>query len=285
MRDSKEQHGPEKDLEDQHDGAGALSGRPGGGRRTRAIGLVVAGASLIALLPPIDALGALGNRRDGASERAPAAMASPIPSPARTPERPAGPAGPAPIVAAGPALDEQRATWRVTGGTEEAAALAVLVARRTALTTTSDPFVVLEALERPSGDAVVVTVLVDDGAGPVERLAVPVALGPEGARLAGTPWALPAPDPEVLEPDTSPITDALLLDSARRALDDLGLPTTDLRLARTTSWPVVATARDSTGTTSRVWLRWHLDRYVVAGLPLDRTSVVDDVDAVDGTRP
>lgn len=279
MRDAKEwERGSTEDLEDHEGPAGRRFGRRG---RTLAIGIAAAAVGALALVPPLDLLGALGDHRDGDAAPTPAGTAPLRPS---VTDRPAGAPEPSEPVETAPTsgldLDEQRATWRVTGGTEEAAALAVLVARRSARAGTAEPFVVLEAVERPAGDAVVVTVLIDDGIGAPERLAVPIGLGPDGARLAGEPWRLPGPDTSVLEPETSPITEERLLEAARRSLEHVGLPATDVSLARTTSWPVVATARDTDGTMASVWLRWHLDRFVVAGLPLDRSTNVGTADEV-----
>jgi len=175
-----------------------------------------------------------------------------------------------------PALEEVRATWRVSGGTEEAAALGVVVARRTVTRDGDRPaFAVLEAVERPAGDAVVVTVLVETDDGTLERIAVPIALDPTGARLAGPPWRLPPPELTFLRPSTTPIDDARLLESAREALERVGRTGTGLTLGRTTSWPVVARFETERGI-EELWLRWHLDRFVVAGLPLDRSGLVAD---------
>lgn len=228
----------------------------------------------VVLVPPIDLLRTLGAGRATAAVEDPEgsgtgpttgglvagsdAPATPVP-------------GSAPGVSGTLPLEEARATWRVSGGTEEAAALAVVVARRRAARDASTPFVVLEAVERPAGDAVVVTVLVDDGRSAPRRFAVPIVLGPQGARLAGEPWELPPPSTEVLVPDTTVVDDARLVESARLALAGIGLVGDELTLVRTTAWPVIARIVDE-GTPIEVWLRWHLDRFVVAGLPLDRSG-------------
>jgi hypothetical protein len=178
-----------------------------------------------------------------------------------------------------------RGGWRVESGNEEAAALAVIAAHawadaRRPDTTSSigdgpatGAIVVVEAVERPGAHHAVVTVLVapDGAAGPLHRIAVPVVIGALGPVLAGIPWLLPAP---VLDTRTivgTPVGDPELIASARRALDVVGLPGDRLvALEATDGWPFIARLDDAAG--AHPWLRWHLDRFVVTGLPLVRTG-------------
>jgi hypothetical protein len=188
-------------------------------------------------------------------------------------------------------LEEHRGGWRVEGGNEEAAALAVIAAhawadlqRRPPGTPpssgdgrTTGVIVAVEAVERPGAHHAVVTVLVapDGTAGTLRRIAIPVVMGPDGASLAGPPWSLPGPATAVLPVVGMPIEDPELIASARRALDAVGLPGERLvTLEATDGWPFIARLDD--GTEAHPWLRWHLDRFVIAGLPLSRT---------EGTRP
>ena len=144
------------------------------------------------------------------------------------------------------------------------------------------PVVVVEAVERPGADHAVVTLLIglltDAGAATAElvRLGGPVPLGPQGAMLAGAPWRLPAP-PRALasrEVESSPVTDTELLAAARRALDDVGIDSSRLiRLEATDGWPFVARLDRSAPGTGDPWLRWHVDRFVIAGVPLHAAAV------------
>lgn len=197
-------------------------------------------------------------------------------------------------------LQEIRGGWRLEAGVEEAAALAVLAghawARALPVLDASargvpsspagrgEPMVVVEAVERPGPFAAVVTLLVapygpaDDlaalltaGSGDLFRLAVPVLIGSEGATLAGTPWTLPPPSPSVRPLDLTEVTDPDLVRSARRALESVGMDGERLvALEATEGWPFIA--RLDGAPNGDPWLRWHLDRFVVAGIPLQRTN-------------
>jgi len=159
-------------------------------------------------------------------------------------------------------------------GAEEAAALAAVAAHAWAMGrdgTGPDAVVVgVEAVERPGTQHAVATVLVGV-AGEVHRLAFPLRFADGGPVLAGDPWHLPAPD---LTPDpigSTAIGDEVLLGAARRALDAVGIPGDRLTsLEVTDGWPFVARLDDET--TGDPWLRWHVDRFVVAGLPLERAG-------------
>ena len=200
------------------------------------------------------------------------------------------------------ALEELRGRWRVEPGVEEAASLAVMVARA-ALTGLDPPLAIdgvtpaadgsyaehltVEAVERTAGSAVTVTVLAlvleDDEqlAARVRRLAVPVALDADGPRPVGSPWELPPPELEPVEPDLETVDDADTQVAVAEALADAGLRDVEvLRLATAEGWPMVAHVRDpDRDADATVWLRRHLDGFVVAGTPL---SDGDDGDDGDG---
>lgn len=289
-----------------------LGGRGTTGRRGRhgAIALVTL-ALVVAVLRPASLLRLLPDD-PGRAAPTPAVGASPAApaDPTDRPPAPVAPDGAAPDPTPGPEdapplrLTEVRGGWRLTGGTEEAAALGLLLARTHLAREAGVVDVALEAVERPAGDLAVVTVLAlvvprtpapassgaDDPALPgtrddpepiggrerLVRLAVPVAVDAGGARPAGTPWPLPAPDGGSAAPSGRPIEDPATLDAARAALTSAGLDGAALvRLERTASWPVLAHLTPSDGRTDTVrtvWLRWHLDRFVVAGVPLDRAT-------------
>jgi hypothetical protein len=194
-------------------------------------------------------------------------------------------------------IEELRGGWRVEPGNEEAAALALVAAhawadglrdpRRpqqgddgTGATGAIVAIVAIEAVERPGTHHAVVTALVapDGAAGGLQRIAIPVVLGPDGPTLAGPPWQLPAPastgSPLPTSPlplEGTPVGDAELIASARRALDAVGLPGDRLvALEATDGWPFIARLDDDDE--GHPWLRWHLDRFVVTGLPLTRAG-------------
>ena len=186
-------------------------------------------------------------------------------------------------------LEELRGGWRVEGGAEEAAALGVIAAHawadaRSGRTAVSDAgavsgtglgarseeragaIVTVEAVERPGALHAVVTLLVADGRG-LHRIAVPIVFAAEGPAVAGEPWRLPAP--VVTEPDVvgDAVDDPELLAAARSALETIGIPGGRLlALEATDGWPFIARLDDEMD--GDPWLRWHLDRFVVSGLPL-----------------
>jgi hypothetical protein len=177
-------------------------------------------------------------------------------------------------------LEEWRAGWRVEPGVEEAAALAVIAAHAWADARAMHAggsgsvgagalgtIVTVEAVERPGALHAVVTLLVAD-ADELHRIAVPVLLGTMGPRLAGPAWSLPAPRSDAIDLRGTPTGDTDLLDAARRALEGIGIPGERLvALEVTDGWPFIARL-DGHGA-GHPWLRWHLDRFVVAGLPLN----------------
>lgn len=213
-----------------------------------------------------------------------------------------GPVDPAPLES-DVRLQEIRGGWRLEAGVEEAAALAVLAGHAWARAIPSldasargvppsppgrgEPMVVVEAVERPGPFAAIVTLLVapygpaDDlaalltaGSDDLFRLAVPVLMGGGGATLAGAPWTLPPPSPSVRSLDLTEVTDPELVRSARRALEGVGIAGERLvKLEATEGWPFIARLDGSSD--GDPWLRWHLDRFVVAGIPLQRTKVGD----------
>lgn len=183
-------------------------------------------------------------------------------------------------------VEELRGGWRVEAGAEEAAALGVIAGHawahadaatgRAPGATGAVPgadagaVVTLEAVERPGTGHAVVTVLVATTER-VQRLAVPVTFGATGPVIAGPPWVLPSPstDAEVLT--GTPIGDEVLIAAAREALDLAGFDASRLvALEVTDGWPFIARLADDRE--GHPWLRWHLDRFVVTGLPLDRAA-------------
>lgn len=200
-------------------------------------------------------------------------------------------------------LREVRGGWRLEPGVEEAAALALLVGHGWSPSggggmgvVTQDRIVVLEAVEQPGAAAAVVTLLITSasrldgawsagarteggdgrrtaGAAPVvvHRVAVPVLIGPQGATLGGEPWELPAPLLHGPALTGAAIDDPVLLDAARRALDAVGIDGRSLvSLEASAAWPFIA--RTAQG--PHPWLRWHLDHFVVSGLPLQQAAVI-----------
>jgi hypothetical protein len=260
-------------------------GRPGPHRGAAVLTALLAVAALTVLAAPDSVL---ARRATGAAAPVGPAHVDAAPvGPAHVDDGPVGPAhvdaGP---VDAGPGgrptglrLTEVRGGWRLEDGLETAAAVGVLVGRAWAAAAAPagvTPAVVLEAVEAPGPEAAVVTLLVAGVAGVagvtgvadarVVRLAVPVLTGPEGVRPAGAPWVLPGPDLDPLPPLGRPLTDPALIAAARAALDRVGLDGASLSaLEGTDGWPVLTRTADGG---AGPWLRWHLDRFVVTGLPL-----------------
>jgi hypothetical protein len=202
-------------------------------------------------------------------------------------------------------LEELRGGWRVAAGVEEAMALASISGHlwaRSNLTAQGGsvggtPVVVVEAVERPGTHDVVVTLLIappvaqdrtgtaasDPAGGPssstsseLVRLGVPVRLGPDGAVLAGKPWPLPSPARGLIlqELRGSPVVDIELLAAARRALEQVGIDGTRLTMLEATDgWPFIAHLEGTAPGTGNPWLRWHVDRFVIAGVPLHTAAV------------
>lgn len=176
-------------------------------------------------------------------------------------------------------LEELRGGWRVEAGAEEAAALAVIAAHawaearvapasRTASTREAGTGVIVtvEAVERPAALHAVVTLLVVVGPD-LHRIAVPIAFGADGPAPAGAPWSLPPPIALPSALTGTAIDDPELIDAARRALETVGIDGQGLvALEATSGWPFIARLEDDAG--GHPWLRWHLDRFVVSGLPL-----------------
>jgi hypothetical protein len=190
------------------------------------------------------------------------------------------------------AFAELRGRWRVEAGPEEAAALAVVIAR--AWLTGLDPqlaidgirtppggyaeHLVVESVEQPAREAAVVTLLAvlldgDDGleAG-VRRLAVPIAWERDGPRPAGPPWWLPGPALEPLVPERTAMEAPEDLLAALEALDAAGFDVELRSLWGTSGWPVIAEVagrtRDGHPVAGPLWLRRHLGGFVVAGTTL-----------------
>lgn len=136
----------------------------------------------------------------------------------------------------------------------------------------------VEAIERPGPGAAVVTfsAVVLEGTDPatarLRRVAVPVDERDVDPRPAGTPWEVAPLDLTAAPPAVADELGQEHWPAAEAALRTAGFVEAELRgLQRTTSWPVLASIRTETPAGPRdevVWLRRHLDRFVVAGLPL-----------------
>jgi len=177
-------------------------------------------------------------------------------------------------------LTELRGGRRVESGVEEAAALAVIAGHawadaqglrgtaqdRGAGSGAGGPIVVVEAIEQPGAMHAVVTLVVASS-DRLRRIAVPFTLGSDGPRLAGAPWRLPAPRLELQPIEGTAIGDDELLAAARRAVASIGIdPERLTALEVTDGWPFIARLDDEAD--GHPWLRWHVDRFVVTGLPL-----------------
>jgi len=192
--------------------------------------------------------------------------------------------------ASGLLLQEIRGGWRVEAGGEEAAALAVIAAHAWAdARTTTSPgssggaVVTVEAVERPGALHAVVTVLVSDASG-LSRLAFPFTFEADGPRLAGAPWSLPPPAVERSPLGGTSIADPVLIEAARRALETIGISADRLAAVEATDgWPFIARLDDETA--GHPWLRWHLDRFVVSGLPLHRSEEYTRAPTLRGVGP
>ncbi len=272
-----------------------MPGTAATGRATRAAAvlLVVAALAIVAapgrFTPGAPGPG-VGRGGDAATSGAgPGAGMDDVPPP---PAPVASPAGAVTAPAEAPTGDlglvEVRGGWRGPEDLGTAVALAVLTGGahvRSLAVDARPPLVAVEAVEQPGPDAAVVTLLVaPDPAGPdadrAVRLAVPILLGPGRVRVGGPPWRLPGPDLTPAPPTGRPITDPALLDAARAALSGAGLDATAMRgVEATDAWPFVAllTAPDAPHAPDAPdargpWLRWHLDRFVVTGLPLQTAA-------------
>lgn len=194
-------------------------------------------------------------------------------------------------------VEELRGRWRVAPGEEELAALALISARahltgigpRLSIDSADPPpdsyaeHLVLEAVEHPSPETTVVTVVAilllepTDGDGRVEvrRLAVPLAHGEEGPSTAGRPWELPPPSlPTATSVALEPVEDPALFSAADTALAVAGLgEQRTTALATAPGWPLVATTTGPDGE-QQVWLRRHLDGLVVAGSTLQGAAPI-----------
>lgn len=243
---------------------------------------VVAGVLLVAVVAVLADPGAVVVRRGGGpaptiAARAPAADGGVV---ARPDPVPSGGAQEAPMVGSGgPAgvrVTEVRGGWRLEDGLETAAAVGLLTATAwAAASVTGDhaPTVVLEAVESPGPGAAIVTALMvsvgERGPG-TQRVVVPISVTRDGAVRAGTPWVLPGPALAPYRPEAVAVTDPGLVAAARRALDDVGIDGTSLEtLEATEGWAYLTRL---SGVGDGPWLRWHLDRFVVTGVPL-RTAV------------
>lgn len=200
-----------------------------------------------------------------------------------------------PLSEHGLVIDELRGRWRLGPEDGDAAALAVAVARSWLtgieprlelgdLTPVTDhtyvEHLVVEAVERPQPDAAVVSllaVLLDRHEDTTEvraaRLAVPIAFVDDTVRPAGIPWWTTPPDLRPVELSRTPVEDPADLLDAVEALALAGFSDVELHtLEQTTGWPFIATleatAPDGSTLDGEVWLRRHLEGFVVAGASL-----------------
>ncbi|MFA9445096.1 hypothetical protein [Egicoccus sp. AB-alg6-2] len=137
---------------------------------------------------------------------------------------------------------------------------------------------VVEAIERPAAGAAVVTLLAvmldasDEGQAHLRRVAVPVDESGLQPQPAGQPWPLPVPAFTVTSPAVTDELDEAFRPAAEEALTAAGFTDFELRgLQRTAGWPVLASVRTSGPDGDEdhvVWLRRHVNEFVVAGLPL-----------------
>lgn len=139
--------------------------------------------------------------------------------------------------------------------------------------------VAVESIDHPARGGAVVTVravvlpIEGDSYGPADqlRVAVPLVLEADRARLAGTPWLLPIDAPTLAPVRGSPVDDPDLLVAASEAVAAAGYRDVALTsLERTSSWAWVARvdARapdDSPVREHALWLRSDVGRLVVAG--------------------
>ena len=261
------------------------------GRAARAGGILLAvGAAAVLIAPARFAAPAPTptTPTGGADPAADDGPRSPTPTPVPD-AAPGGPtSGPAEVARAGdtdapPAdlrLVELRGGWRDREDLATAVALAVLVGTAHA-DAVGGTHVAVEAVEQPGPDAAVVTLLVaprrpaDPDAPRTVRLAVPVRTGAGGVRVAGDPWTLPGPRLDPDPPTGRPVTDPALVEAATAALTSAGFDASGpVALEATDAWPFIARLDGGTAATGPtvVWLRWHLDRFVVAGLPLQSAA-------------
>jgi hypothetical protein len=253
--------------------------------------------------PPGAATGAATGEPPGGPADQPQDETSEGPAPpaaAGEPAEPADAAGPVDDPGHDLVLLEQRGRWRVEAGAEEAAALAVVVARawltdhepRLAIADLATPEVgryaehlVVEAVEATAPELTVVTLLAvlldgqDELTATVRRVAVPIAVDARGAQPAGAPWWLPSPDLTPAAPPVRPIEDAAELLTAVGALEAAGYEQVQLdRLEDLGGTAAIATVTARTPDGERVdgpvVLRRHVDRYVVAGDVLARAEPV-----------
>lgn len=147
--------------------------------------------------------------------------------------------------------------------------------------------VAVESVDHPAGGAAVITVAAlvlpvegeAYGAPYRVRLAVPVLLDGDHARLAGNPWPLRSQALAVTAlPPGADLDDPDLLAAAAQALADAGYAQVDLaRLERQAGWALIAhaTAQGPGEPSPRehvVWLRSDVGRLVVAGTPTPPTG-------------
>lgn len=234
--------------------------------------------------------------------QAPAAPVSAVPSTGTSAPEPTPAPAPSVTTPPDPPTDPVALRFgaRVAPGPGDAAAVAVVVARTWLGTVGPEPPVevggdevadgdrppvyaehlAVEAVDLPTPDAAVVTVVAVvldavDGSytsARIVRLGVPVTLDRSGARPAGDPWWLPAPDLATRPIPFDPVEDPELLTRAAAALGSAGYRDVSVHeLATSPTWPLRVTATAvAPGSDAPddhvVWLRDHLGELVVAGV-------------------
>ena len=159
----------------------------------------------------------------------------------------------------------------------------------------------VEAVDHPAPDHVVVTVIGvllhadDDGyrRAEVVRAAVPISVDGRGARPAGEPWLLRAPELAMTPPPAGEIDDPTLIPEAAAALEAAGYGDVSVtRVEATDGWPFIAVAEavapgQQERQTQVVWLRVHGNRFVVAGdrPATEATPTETDREATPGSSP
>jgi len=190
-------------------------------------------------------------------------------------------------------ITELRGDWRLGPEVGDLGAVAMLVARAwlggagpvlsvdglEPLTGTYLEQVAVETVERPGPGVAVVSlsavVLEAQGEGFVaraRRLAVPLAVGDVRVRPAGQPWWLPGHDLTPTTLETTPVDEEPEMLAAAQAVSDAGYQEVELvALERSGTGPWIAWVESITPegleVSGPVWLRRHLDGFVVVGTP------------------
>lgn len=158
---------------------------------------------------------------------------------------------------------------------------------------------VVESVDHPARGAVVVTVralvlpVEGDayGVGEQFRLAVPISLDADHARLAGAPWPLAVEAPVVEAPTAAPVDDPDLQMAAAEAVMAAGYRDVALvSLERTSGWAWIATVEarapgQEAASTHAIWLRSDVGRLAVAGTPTPGSAAPPTATPTPSTTP